>query len=85
MTKAHLAALLRKVYHVTIASNKSKADHVKCLSKEINNDGGAAKLQSYYDSLPAAAESEDESEEEASMEMDIDGDEDDGIDYGEEY
>ena len=40
------------MYHVTIQSSKSKPEHIKCLAKEMSNDNGA-KLQGYYDSLPA--------------------------------
>ena len=82
VTKAHLAALLRKVYQVTIQSNKGKPEHVKCLAKEISNDDGA-KLQSYYDSLPVPAAGGDGDHDDQIRSEEEGGD--DGPDYGEEY
>ena len=86
VTKNHLAALLRKVYHVTIQSSKSKPEHIKCLAKEISNDSGA-KLQGYYDSLPAAAAGDgdhNDGDRDEQIESEEEGD-DDGPDYGEEH
>ena len=82
VSKAHLAALLRKVHHVTIQSSKSKPEHIKCLAKEISNDSGA-KLQGYYDSLPAAAAAGD-GDHDDQIGSEEEGD-DDGPDYGEKH
>ena len=84
--KAHLAALLRKVYYVTIQSSKSKPEHIKCLAKEISNDNGA-KLQGYCDSLPAAAAGDgdhNDGDRDDQIGSEEEGD-DDGPDHGEEY
>lgn len=75
--------MLRKVYGVTLPNGKGKADHVKCLAKEIRNDGGA-KLQSYYSSLPVEA-SADNGGDVSNVGDGQEALEEDDIDYGEEY
>ena len=85
-SKAHLAALLRKVHHITIQSSKSKPEHIKCLAKEMSNDNGA-KLQGYDDSLPAAAAGDgdhNDGDRDGQIGSEEEGD-DDGPDYGEKH
>ena len=87
VSKAHLAALLRKVHHVTIQSSKSKPEHIKCLAKEISNDNGAKLQGRYDDSLPAAAAGDgdhNDGDRDGQIGSEEEGD-DDGPDYGEKH